>query len=382
VRNRKRLIWRRPITIKRVPNIPERQSPTYSPSHRLAKFKIEDVAFGGAGVARSEGKIVFVPLTIDGEEVEAQVIEQKHSFDRAKLRRVLRPSTERVEPLCPYFGRCGGCDYQHISYKHQLELKQHQVSELVKRVGRVTDISVSPVIPSPKTYGFRNRITVHAEEGRIGFFAKNSRNVVDVERCAIAAAGVNEKLKQLRMKGLSDGLHRTLREEGVPLTFTQVNSLVAAELLDYVSTRLKGDVLLDAYCGSGFFAHAFAGRFQKTIGLDWSKHAIANAKAAAGPNEHYICANVADTIEAVLREHHPQTVILDPPADGVESRVCEALGASEAEQLIYVSCDPATLSRDLSRLRPRFEVRSIQPFDMFPQTAQIEVVAVMEGALE
>jgi 23S rRNA (uracil1939-C5)-methyltransferase len=381
VRNRKRIIWRRPITFKRVSIIPERQSPTYSPSHRLAKLKIEDVAFGGAGVARSEGKIVFVPLTIDGEEVEARVVEQKHAFDRAKLIKVLRPSAERVEPLCPYFGRCGGCDYQHITYKHQLELKQHQVSELTKRIGRVTDISVSPVSPSPKTYGFRNRITVHAEEGRIGFFGKNSRNVVDVERCAIAADGVNEKLKQLRKEGLSDGSHRTLREEAIPLTFTQVNGFVAVELLDYVAARLKGNVLLDAYCGSGFFAHAFARRFQKTIGLDWSNHAIANAKAAAEPNEHYICGNVAGTIEAVLREHHPQTVILDPSADGVESRVCDALSASEAEQLIYVSCDPATLSRDLSRLRPSFEVRSIQPFDMFPQTAQIETVVAMERRL-
>jgi 23S rRNA (uracil1939-C5)-methyltransferase len=358
--------------------IPERQFSTYPSSRRLAKFKIEDVAFGGAGVARSEGKIVFVPLTIEGEEIEAQIVEQKHTFDRAELRKVLRPSAERVEPPCPYFGRCGGCDYQHIAYKHQLELKQRQVSELVKRIGRLTDVSVSPVIPSRNTYGFRNRITVHAEEGRIGFFAKSSRKVVDVERCAIAVPDVNEKLKKLRKEDLGDGSHRTLREEGVPLTFTQVNSSVAAELLDYVSTRLKGNVLLDAYCGSGFFAHAFANRFQKTFGLDWSKRAIANAKAAAGPNEHYICANVADTIAAVLKEHHPQAVILDPPADGIEKRVCEALGESETEQLIYVSCDPATLSRDLSHLRHRFEVRSIQPFDMFPQTAQIETVAVME----
>jgi 23S rRNA (uracil1939-C5)-methyltransferase len=359
-------------------SIPERQSPTYLSSRPLAKFKIDDVAFGGAGVARSEGKVVFVPLTIDGEEIEAQIVEEKHRFSRAELRNVLRSSTERVEARCPYFGRCGGCDYQHISYKHQLEIKQRQVSELVRRVGRLTDVVVSAVIPSRNSYGFRNRITVHAQEGRIGFFAKNSRNVVDVERCAIAAPEVNEKLKQLRRKGLRDGLHRTLREEGVPLTFIQVNNSVSSELLEYISTRLKGHLLLDAYCGSGFFAHAFAGRFQKTIGLDWNKHAIAAAKAAAEPNEHYLCANVAGAIEAVLREYHPKTVILDPPEDGIDRRVAGALANSKAERLIYVSCNPATLSRDLSRLCRCFEVKSIQPFDMFPQTATIETVTVLE----
>jgi len=329
-------------------------------------------------VARAGGKIVFVPLTIDGERVEVQIVEQKHKFDRAELRKVLRNSTERVEPLCPYFGRCGGCDYQHISYRHQLELKRRQVSELLKRVGHLSDVAVAPAIPCRSPYAFRNRITVHAEHGRIGFFAKNSRNVVDVERCAIAVPEVNEKLKQLRKKGLRDGSHHTLRSEGAPLTFAQTNSFVAFELLEYVSVRLQGKVLLDGYCGSGFFAHALAYRFQKIIGLDWNKHAISRAKALAGSNELYICADVADAIAGILGEHNPEAVLLDPPAEGIEKRVAETLLARKPQRLIYVSCNPATLARDLSRLHEHFEVKSVQPFDMFPQTAQIETVVVMD----
>jgi 23S rRNA (uracil1939-C5)-methyltransferase len=317
-------------------------------------------------------------LTIDGEEVEAQIVEQKHAFDRAELRQVLRSSTQRVEPICPYFGRCGGCDYQHIAYNHQLELKQHQVRELLKRVGGQTDVSVLPMIPSRNAYAYRNRITVHAEQGRIGFFAKNSRNVVDVERCAIAAPDVNEKLKQLRKKGLRDGSHRTLREKDLPLSFTQTNHVVAFELLEYISTRVEGHELLDAYCGSGFFGHALAGRFQKVIGVDWNKYAIASAEAVAEPNEQYICANVADAIPSILRERHPHTVILDPSPDGLENRVAGALTAITPERLIYVSCNPATLARDLLRLGGRLGVRSVQPFDMFPQTAEIETVAVLD----
>jgi 23S rRNA (uracil1939-C5)-methyltransferase len=333
-------------------------------------------------VARSGGKIVFVPLTIDGEEVEVQIVEQKRKFDRAELRRVLRSSAERVEPSCPYFGRCGGCDYQHISYKHQLELKRRQVSELLKRVGHLSDVSVSPAIPCRNPYAFRNRITVHAEHGHIGFFAKNSRSVVDVERCAIAVPEVNEKLKQLRKKGLRDGSHRTLRGKGVPLTFTQTNSCVASEMLEYISARLEGEVLLDAYCGSGFFAHALAGRFQKIIGLDWDEHAICQAKSLAGSSELYICADVADAIAGILGEHKPEAVLLDPPAAGIEKPVAEALAANKPARLIYVSCNPATLARDLSRLCECLEVKSVQPFDMFPQTAEIETVVVMDGRQE
>jgi len=311
--------------------------------------------------------------------VEAQIVEQKGSFDRAELRKVLRVSSRRVKPLCPYFGHCGGCDYQHITYEHQLELKRHQVHELLRRVGHLDDVSVPAVIPCRNPYAFRNRITVHAEQGRIGFFAKNSRTVVDVERCEIAVPEVNEKLSQLRKEGLRDGSHRTLRQEGLPLTFTQTNASVAKELLEYVVIRLKGQVLLDAYCGSGFFAHALAGRFQKVIGLDWNEAAIARAQAAAGCNEHYICANVAESIAEMLAEHNPQTVILDPPAIGVESQVIEVLRGAKPERLIYVSCNPATLARDLGRLRGCFEVKSVQPFDMFPQTAEIETVAFLES---
>jgi 23S rRNA (uracil1939-C5)-methyltransferase len=236
------------------------------------------------------------------------------------------------------------------------------------------------MVPCRNPYGFRNRITVHAEKGRLGFFAKNSRNVVDVERCEIAAPEVNEELKQLRKKGLCDGSHRTLRQGSVPLTFTQTNHFVASDLLEYISTQLEGDVLLDAYCGSGFFAHAFAARFRKIIGLDWNAHAIARARTVAEANEQYICANVSDVIAGMLAEHAPQTVVLDPPADGIGKQVAYALATARPKRLIYVSCNPATLARDLSRLSESLEVKRVQPFDMFPQTAEIETVAVLDRA--
>jgi tRNA/tmRNA/rRNA uracil-C5-methylase (TrmA/RlmC/RlmD family) len=342
------------------------------------ELDIHDVAFGGAGVGRLDGKIVFVPLTIEGERVEAEVLQHRKSFDRAQLRKVVVRSARRVEAICPYFGRCGGCDYQHIAYDHQLELKRRQVVQLLERIGRITDVAVPPTLPCANPYEFRNRITVHAKQGKIGFFEKNSRDIVDVERCAIANPAVNEALRELRARGLPDGKHRTVRGAGVPRTFTQTNDFIAQALLELVASKVIGEVLLDGYCGSGFFGHALANRMRAIIGIDWNQSAINAARESASAKETYICGDVAEAIAALLVDYRPQTVILDPSADGLDDRVTKALAIEPPSRLIYVSCNPATLARDLAQLRNTFEIIAVQPIDMFPQTAEIETVAVLD----
>jgi 23S rRNA (uracil1939-C5)-methyltransferase len=355
-----------------------RKSPLHTESRPSIVLDIHDVAFGGAGVGRLDGKIVFVPFTVDGERVEAEVVERRKSFDRAQLRKVTLLSPHRVDPICPYFGRCGGCDYQHVAYDHQLEIKRRQVAQLLERIGRITDVEVSPTLASEGFYAFRNRITVHAGEGKIGFFAKNSRDVVDIERCAIAIPMVNDALKELRATGLADRKHRTLRGAGVPRTFTQTNDFVAGALLDFVVRQVVGKVVIDAYCGAGFFGHVLAGQLERVIGIDWNEAAINIAREAASPNETYVCGDVSETVESLLANEQPGTVLLDPSAEGVDDRVTAALCVHPADRLVYVSCNPATLARDLARLRTAYKIVAVQPFDMFPQTAEIEIAAVLE----
>jgi tRNA/tmRNA/rRNA uracil-C5-methylase (TrmA/RlmC/RlmD family) len=354
------------------------RKPSRTASRPSIVLDIHDVAFGGAGVGRFDGKIVFVPFTIDEERIEAEVVEHRKSFDRAELQKVTVPSPDRIEPVCPYFGHCGGCDYQHMTYAHQLKIKRRQVTQLLARIGRITDVEVAPAVASKEYYAFRNRITVHAAEGKIGFFEKNSRDVVDIERCAIAIPVVNEALKELRATGLADGKHRTLRGMGVPRTFTQTNDFVAEALLDFVVRQVVGGVAIDAYCGAGFFGHALAGQLERVIGVDWNEAAISIARESAGSNETYVCGDVSETIESLLANEKPGTVLLDPSAEGVDDRVTDALGLHPADRLIYVSCNPATLARDLARLRSTYKIVAVQPFDMFPQTAEIEIVAVLE----
>jgi 23S rRNA (uracil1939-C5)-methyltransferase len=349
------------------------------PKERI-RVSIHDVAFGGEGVGRLEGKTVFVPFTIDSEQVEATVVEQRKRFDRARLNAVIVPSPDRVTPACEYFGRCGGCDYQHISYHHQIELKRRQVQQLLERIGKFTDIDVLPTVACPNPYGFRNRITVHSEGNRIGFFAKNSRDIVDVKRCAIALPAVNSELEKLRAAGLRAGRHTTLRAPEVPRTFSQTNDFLAAALFEYAAERVTGEVLLDAYCGSGFFAHRLANKMRTVIGIDWNGPAIEAARKAALPNESYFCEDAGSGISALMKEYKPDTIIIDPSAGGIDERVARAFMDDPPKRLIYVSCNPASLARDLAGFKHVYRIVAVQPFDMFPQTAEIEAVAVLDKA--
>ncbi len=340
-------------------------------------LEIDDIAFGGAGVGRNEGKAVFVRLTAPKEMVKARIVERRKSFDRAELVAVLRKSEHRVEAPCPYFGTCGGCDYQHMNYEFQLELKRKQIKQIFQRIAHMHDVEVAETVGSPKQFEFRNRITVHACNERVGFFQKQSRSIVDVKRCAIATQAVNEKLRKLRASGCPAGSHITIRENDDFTSFHQTNDLVAALLLQHVVHLIEGGSVVDAYCGSGFFSHALADKCERVVGIEWNELAIKRARARAKLNEEYLCANVDDILARVLEQMRPATIVLDPPSIGLNEYA--ALLQFPPKHLIYVSCNPTTLARDISRLKQQFRIQNIQPFDMFPQTAEVEVVVSMRS---
>ncbi|CAN5262148.1 hypothetical protein BH20VER2_BH20VER2_17580 [soil metagenome] len=347
---------------------------------RSVELEIHDVAFGGNGVGRSEGKAIFVPFTIDGETVSARVVREKKQFAEAKLDKIFTPSPHRVEPECPYFGCCGGCSYQHISYEHQLTLKQRQVEQSLRRIGRIPEAPMRSMIPSPKSYGYRNRITVHAENGTVGYYRRDAHQLIDVERCPIAAPEVNRALAELRARRPRDG-HHTLRSRSGPRVFEQTNDEVAAALAELIASLLPAgqELLIDAFCGAGFFTKRLREKFTRVVGIEWDRYAVAAAQETAAPNESYISGDVATELQLLLAEAPPQStsVIVDPPATGLSGETRRALLDHPASTLAYVSCNPATLARDLQDLVSRFTLTSVTPLDMFPQTAEIEAVAVL-----
>ena len=342
------------------------------------ELQIDDVAFGGKGVGRSAGKAVFVPYTVDGERVIARIVREKKHLAEAELLEVLRPSTHRVQPECAYFGQCGGCSYQHISYAHQLAIKTRQVEQTLRRIAHLHDVPMQPIVASPAPYGYRNRITVHAENGAVGYYRREAHRLIDVERCPIAAPEVNEALADLRARRPRDG-HYTLRAPGSPRLFAQTNSGVADALAQHVAALLSGggDLLVDAYCGSGFFAKRLRNIFARVIGIEWDRYAVAAARETASPGETYLAGDVEAELDRTLgaADLAATAVIVDPPAIGLSTAARQTLLALPVATLVYVSCNPATLARDLRELQPAFAIASVTPFDMFPQTAEIECAA-------
>jgi tRNA/tmRNA/rRNA uracil-C5-methylase (TrmA/RlmC/RlmD family) len=282
-----------------------------------------------------------------------------------------------VEPPCPYFGRCGGCAYQHIDYEKQLAFKAGQVEQTLRRVGRLAEVPMRPAIAAPAPYGYRNRIRVHSAGGVTGFYAQDARALIDIERCALAVPEVNQALARLRRGSVRDGDY-SLRAPGGGPFFEQTNPAVTALLVETVRAQVRGTgTLVDAYCGAGLFARALADRFASVVGIEANMAAIESARRQAQPHESYIAGDVSMQLGDVLAQHFAAetTVLLDPPAEGLTTRVCELLVAGAPAELIYVSCNPATLARDLAAMAGAYELLSVTPLDMFPQTAEIEVVA-------
>jgi 23S rRNA (uracil1939-C5)-methyltransferase len=348
---------------------------------RIANLKIEDVAFGGKGVGRENGKAVFVPYTIDGERVSAKIAREKKQFAEGELVDVRETSPDRVSPECPYFGRCGGCAYQHVNYEHQLVIKWRQVRDVLQRIGKLKEVPMRPIVPSPEQYGYRNRITVHAQDGVIGFFRRDSNRLIDIERCPISRHEVNRALADLRAHNVRDG-HYTLRASPGPRVFSQTNDAVANALRALIRQFMPAnqELLIDAYCGAGFFAQGLLDKFVRIIGIDWDKFAIA-AQEHATAKETYIAGDIDIELGRALQKTAllKTTVIVDPPATGLSANVRKTLLGLAPATLIYVSCNPATLARDLSDLQEKFRIESVTPLDMFPQTAEIEVAVHLQA---
>ncbi len=347
-----------------------------------ALIEIDDIAFGGKGVGRlTDGKACFVPDVIVGERVAVELTKNTTRFAEAKLVRVAEVSARRVKPPCPYFGACGGCAYQHMPYEMQLTVKRDQVAQVLRRLGGFGEVTVDDTVACPLPFGYRNRITVHCRGNRIGFHHRDGRGLVDITRCLLASEPVNALLADLRaQRAVREGA-RTLREHTDRFGFHQTNDAVAALLADAVTAECTagGPLLIDAYCGSGFFAKRLVGIFERVVGIEWNVRSVELARKNAAANETYLEGDVAERLAVALEMdgRSDATVILDPPSQGADDRVLAWLLDRPVARLLYVSCNPATLARDLKRLAGCYRLEHVRPFDMFPQTAEVEVLAVL-----
>ena len=400
------------------------------------------MAHGGAALGRHEGRVIFVPYTLPGETVRAEITEDKGRYAFARLVEVLEPSDDRIAPPCPYFGPtgCGGCQWQHVDYQTQLRFKAEIVADQLTRIGKIADHLVRPTLPDSSGWAYRNHAQFHpAPEGGLGFQTAASNDVVAVDKCLIlhpllsdlyAALDLDfEGLLRLSLRAgtetddqmlifemaddlppsletdlpiscvllLSDGVHvnlignnyitetvadRTYRISAP--SFFQVNTPQAAQLVRLVTDYLdlRGDeTVLDAYCGVGLFTAQLAERAGLVVGVELAPTAVADLLENTADLDNVEV--IEGPVEAVLPELDVplDAAVVDPPRAGVDRFALDALVERRPARLVYVSCDPATLARDAKRLtRANYRLVEVQPVDMFPQTHHIESVALFVSA--
>ena len=402
--------------------------------HQEIELPISTLTNMGQGLGRvsiegsgGEAKwVVMVAFALPGERVRARVFRNHANFSEADLLEVIEASPHRIPPRCALFGQCGGCQYQNLRYEEQLEWKRRQVGELVLHMAGLT-VEVSPVIPSPRPFGYRSKITPHfnaPREGRdlaIGFLKQGNRfDIVDVPRCEIATEAINTRLtlaradirRQASGPGYERGATVLFRDasgvvtsdygqrvtEEVPLgadgtlhlsflarDFFQNNPFILPAFATYVRDQARSTgarFLVDAYCGSGLFALAAARAFERVAGVEVSESSVAfareNAAANAITNAAFTEGDAASIFSGLDFPAADSAVVIDPPRKGCDPEFLRQLFAFRPRSVVYVSCDPATQMRDLKEfLASGYAVTAVQPFDLFPQTRHLECVITL-----
>lgn len=386
---------------------------------RTLALDIKGPSFMGEGLAKDGEDPVFVPYTIPGERVKATIWRKSRRFLEARLEGLLDESPHRVEPRCRYYGECTGCQWQHVSYEHQLAMKAQLLREQLERIGEFEDPPVAQPIACDEPWGYRNhaRFTI-GPEGKLGFVNRTTRRFVRIDECLIMDNGINEILQELQGK-VSETTQLSIRygphskdwliqpslqslevttDSGQPhyeeemlghrfqvaaSSFFQVNVRQAEKLVGLVGNSLElssDDVLVDAYAGVGTFAVLLAGAVREVIAVEESSSAIKDARenVAGLPNVRLIEGKTEEVLAQL--DGTPDALILDPPRSGCHPAALEALEKCRPPKLAYVSCDPATLARDLKELtRDAYELRRVQPLDMFPHTYHLESIATLRA---
>jgi 23S rRNA (uracil1939-C5)-methyltransferase len=416
-------------------------------------LEIDALTYGPYGIAREQGKAVMIPNTAPGDRVAARIVESKERYAVGKVIRLLASSPVRQMPPCPYVGECGGCPWQHIRYDAQLKAKQQSVEDALRRIGKLDNFDLRPIIPSPDEYGYRRRIRLQLDSRqRLGFYHPSSHRLVEIDSCLIAFTAVNECLAALQTwaqkvhgtfeyveivagdgpgeivivaKSAGDFIlqdeavfHGLLEQEprigglvlaggnwrkswgetrisifaadGIRLQveadlFTQINPagnrIILNELLTMANFE-HNDLVLELYCGAGNFTLAIAKRVREVVAIEGHRPAVESGKLSGRLNDlsniRWLASHVpAAVAQLAKRQERFSKIVLDPPRAGAKG-IERDLAALNANKILYLSCNPTTLARDLAGLAKHgYRLTRVQPIDLFPQTFHVETVAEM-----
>jgi 23S rRNA (uracil1939-C5)-methyltransferase len=418
--------------------------------------EINSMAFKGYGVGRMDSKVVFIPYSVTGDEAWVEIIEEKKRYAMGRLIEILRPSPWRVESPCPYFGVCGGCQWQHIAYANHGELKKEILKELLKRLGGVKEIPPITVKPSPDPYNYRTRVQLKVKGESLGYYKEKSHELVDIQHCPIAHPLANQIIPFLRkvlsslpqleeieinispeegkgvlllhlpkfkqqleifakeflsthslLKGLAvvgkrrttlwgephlnftipfnrNGRKEHLKLRTSPESFFQVNlkqnQTLIQKVLEFANLK-RNEMGLDLYAGIGNMTLPLAMASKEIWGVEENLVAVKDARFNAEKNGVENCRFIHGKVEDILRHwkrERPDLVALDPPRTGGKT-ILDRVVSLKPKKIVYVSCEPTTLARDLGLFSNRgYALHGLALIDMFPQTYHMEVIGLLQ----
>lgn len=418
--------------------------------------KVMALASNGQGIIRKEGLVTFIPFVAQGDLVQYEIVKQKKNFAIGSLLEVLEPGQERVSPRCPYYGTCGGCQLQHISYASQLQHKRTWVEDALRKIGHFPEIKVPPVRPAHSQWEYRRRISLVLKKQTVGFLPGyigiDHHSLVPVGSCVIFTepndpifAAIQEICRCLDSENADDAKATILKYDAdscrylihfhfkkmprnadnvlshaikdhpciigilatapgqslqfgtliascqigqlsctfTPLTFIQNHpeqSLNIYKAIESVGKELKPKSVLDLYCGIGISSMLLAHSGARVTGVELNPESVrlaqSNAENNRIKNTKFIVGDVEKVLKQLLQQAPLDLIIVNPPREGLAPQVTKLLAEQPAQQLLYISCMPSTLARDLQLLcKNEYQLSSVKAFDMFPQTVHVETLA-------
>lgn len=352
---------------------------------------ITDYDHFGRGIGKIDGKVIFVKNGIVGEIVDIKVIKEKKTFLEAEITKIIKKSSDRREVKCPYYDICGGCNLMHLEYDNQVLFKKNKVINIFKQY---LNIDIFPdIIWSNKEYNYRNKITLHYKNKKLGFYNEKSNDVFKLDKCLIAEERLNEYIKKVK-SNKKDIIIRTNGEEVTnslimnigdykfivdESSFFQVNNYICNELFNLLESEIEeDDIILDLYSGVSSLSVVAAAKCKKVTAIENNKSCVKNAlenkKINNIDNLEIIHSKVEDEIKNLKNKY--TKIIVDPPRRGLDKKTRLFLNDSKSSKIFYISCNPITLARDIKEL-DNYKLSNIVLLDMFPNTYHVECVSVL-----
>lgn len=396
-------------------------------------FKIESLDHHGRGITKIDNKISFIENALPGEIVEVNITKNKKKYLEGNVKKYIKYSKNRVTAPCKYYNFCGGCNIMHLKYADQLKFKENKVKNILKKYLN-KDIKINPIVKSDNVIHYRNKVTFHVKED-IGYYETDSNNLIKIDNCILAEKKIFDIFKYLKLLKLNNINKLTLRTNNnkimliiesstnnininnikeyfdsiylkynnkyihlygdkeikmnlenylyliSPDSFFQVNKNVTIKLYNLIKSYIdENEYVLDLYCGTGSIGIFISDKCSKVLGIEINKYAINNAMINKEINNihniDFICNDSGKAIEKL--NFNPDVIIIDPPRGGLNIQTINNILKYNSKKIIYVSCDPMTLVRDLKVFNELYEITSITPFDMFPNTYHVECVCLLE----